>query len=61
MADGIPDNPTAAAARRSTFFFVRFRYVPISEVGMMTDTDVPLAMADGKCKSIIIAQNTGSL
>jgi hypothetical protein len=55
MADGIPESPTVAAARKSTFFFVRFRYVPMMDVGMMTKTDVPFAMAAGKCNNIIIA------
>ena len=55
MADGIPESPTVAAARKSTFFFVRFRYVPMRDVGIMTRTDVPFAMAAGKCNNIIIA------
>ena len=48
-----------AAARKSTFFFVRFRNVPMMDVGMMTKTDVPFAMAAGKCNNIIIAGTMG--
>jgi hypothetical protein len=55
MAEKMPPSPKIPAARRSTFFFERLRKVPMIEVGMMTATEVPFAMADGMCKSIIMA------
>ena len=55
VADKIPPSPRMPAARRSTLFFERLRNVPMIAVGMMTATEVPFAMADGICKSIIMA------
>ena len=54
-AEMTPAKPRIIATRMSAFRFVRLRTVPITAVGTITNSDVPLAMAAGMPKPTTIA------